>query len=174
MSQKSKFLQWIDYRVRVTILDNRMFLGTFLAYDKHLNVVLSECEEFRRIKPKKQGDPEKEIKRALGMVIIRGENIVSITAEAPPNVNKKLEQAQGQGKSQPIDRKGVQPTSTQQNVGLGGMPIGIGQIPTQNMAPNLGQIPTNLAGGNVRPPTSLPPMMNNIPGMINLQGNQKQ
>jgi len=55
MAQKSKFLQWIDYRVRVTIQDNRMFLGTFLAYDKHLNVVLSECEEFRRIKPKKAG-----------------------------------------------------------------------------------------------------------------------
>jgi hypothetical protein len=82
-----------------------------------------------------------------------------------------LEQNAGPGKSQPIDRKGVQPTQTQQNVGLGGMPIGIGQIPTQSMLPNPGQ---NLAGGNVRPPTSLPPMMNNIPGMINLQGNQKQ
>ena len=101
MAQKSKFLQWIDYRVRVTIQDGRMFLGTFIAFDKHLNLVLSETEEFRRIKPKKagfiitiithsnislKGEPEKEIKRALGMIILRGQNIVSITAEAPPNL----------------------------------------------------------------------------------------
>ena len=81
-ANKSKFLQWIDCRVRVTINDGRMMIGTFIAFDKHLNLVLTETEEFRTIKPKKQGDPEKKIKRALGMIIIRGENIISITAES--------------------------------------------------------------------------------------------
>ena len=69
-----------------------MIVGTFLAFDKHFNLVISETEEFRRIKPKKKGnflnkhigDPEKEIKRVLGLIILRGENIISITAEAPP------------------------------------------------------------------------------------------
>ena len=55
-ANKSKFLTWIDCRVRVTISDNRMLVGTFMAFDKHLNLVLSECEEFRTIKPKKQGN----------------------------------------------------------------------------------------------------------------------
>ena len=54
-SQKSKFIQWIDHRIRVTISDNRMIVGTFLAFDKHFNLVISETEEFRRIKPKKKG-----------------------------------------------------------------------------------------------------------------------
>ena len=54
-SNKSRFWQWIDYRVRVTIQDGRMLVGTFLAFDKHLNVVVSDTEEFRRIKPKNKG-----------------------------------------------------------------------------------------------------------------------
>jgi len=31
-----------------------MIVGTFLAFDKHMNLVLSETEEIRIIRPKKQ------------------------------------------------------------------------------------------------------------------------
>ena len=71
----------------MTIQDGRMFVGTFLAFDKHMNVIMSETEEIRRVKPKK--GEEREIKRQLGMIVVRGQNIVSMTAEAPPNYQNR-------------------------------------------------------------------------------------
>lgn len=89
-------MQWINYRVRVTIQDSRTLVGTLIAFDKHMNLVLSETEEYRKLKPKKvktEGDEEakqnladREVKRALGLIILRGENIVTMSAEAPPNM----------------------------------------------------------------------------------------
>jgi small nuclear ribonucleoprotein B and B' len=79
-----------------------------LAYDKHMNFVLAECEEFRTVKvglpsfmnaieeeADQQGKKTKEAnptdaapsvqqKRTLGLVILRGESIVSVTVEGPP------------------------------------------------------------------------------------------
>ncbi|KZT34896.1 Sm-like ribonucleo protein [Sistotremastrum suecicum HHB10207 ss-3] len=87
-----KMLSLINWRLKVTLNDGRALIGQMLAYDKHMNLVLAECEEFRRVRPKKKtGDTaeprqEQEIKRSLGLVILRGEIVVSISVEGPPPV----------------------------------------------------------------------------------------
>ena len=85
-------LALINWRIKVTINDGRQLVGQMLAFDRHMNLVLAECEEFRRIRPKKkpgqETQPEQEVKRALGLVILRGETVVSLSVESPPPVQE--------------------------------------------------------------------------------------
>ena len=79
----------INWRLKVTINDGRAFVGQMLAFDRHMNLVLAECEEFRRVRPKKkpgesEAGPMQEMKRTLGLVILRGETVVSLSVEGPP------------------------------------------------------------------------------------------
>ena len=84
-------LSLINWRLKVTLNDGRALTGQMLAFDRHMNLVLAECEEFRRIRPKKkpgetEAGPVQEMKRTLGLVILRGETVVSLTVEGPPPV----------------------------------------------------------------------------------------
>lgn len=115
--KQSKMLALINYRLRVTLNDSRTLTGQMLAFDRHLNLVLADCEEFRFIKQKKkkgmgtnpstEEGEELEMKRALGLVILRGETIVSLSVEGPPPVvqdDKGPVLAPGRGTGAPAGR----------------------------------------------------------------------
>lgn len=91
----------VNYRLRVVTLDGRQFTGTMLAFDKHMNLVLSDTEEFRVVK-----NSGNEVKRTMGLVILRGETVVSVTVEAPPT-NEPARAAtipSGPGQARPVSR----------------------------------------------------------------------
>ena len=85
-TRNTRMMSLLNYRLKITLQDGRYLVGQMLAFDKHMNLVLGDTEEFRRIKTKKVvvGLPGREEKRALGLVILRGETIVALSVEAPP------------------------------------------------------------------------------------------
>jgi small nuclear ribonucleoprotein B and B' len=86
----SKMQNLIDYQVRISMNDGRQLTGLLMAFDKFMNIVLGDTEEFRRTKRRsttttvQTGTAEQEEKRTLGLVILRGEQVVSLSLEAPP------------------------------------------------------------------------------------------
>merc|ERR1712039_996579 len=166
--RNTRMAQWLDYRVRVTISDQRMLVGTFMAFDKYMNVVLADCEEFRKIKSKGRKDDEKEVKRTLGFVVLRGETIVSLMAEAPPPSGPKKPEIQpGPGRGQVAGRGMPAAPLSSAPAGLAGPVRGVGGPAAIQMQPKAAALGGMPPGFPVRPP-GMPPMMP-PPGMPGMQ-----
>jgi small nuclear ribonucleoprotein B and B' len=62
-------------RVTLVTTDGERMDGRFLGYDKHMNVILADCE---RSRSKRRGGFERE---ALGFVVLRGEAVAALSVQ---------------------------------------------------------------------------------------------
>jgi len=163
----------INWRLKITLNDGRAMTGQMLAFDRHMNLVLADCEEFRRIRPKKkpgesEAGPEQEIKRALGLVILRGETVVSISVEGPPPVVDEDAKAAGilpgPGRGMPAGRgMGMMPPMGPPGafrpppMGFGGPPGMPGPPPPGFRPPGFPGMPPPPPGFGGPPPGFQPP-----------------
>lgn len=130
----SKMQNLIDYRVRITMNDGRQLTGLLMAFDKFMNLVLADTEEFRRTKRRSTtkaqvDDMEQEEKRTLGLVILRGEQVVSLSVDAPPvseNAGRLAPIQSGFGTAKPIGRGFSAANVVVPPVGLSGPTRGVG------------------------------------------------
>jgi small nuclear ribonucleoprotein B and B' len=150
--------------------DGRAIEGTFLAFDKHLNLVLSEAEEFRATKSKRSKSSsvveEKTEKRHLGLVLIRGENVESLAVQGPPPNTGGLKSTPGGPGQVRGAGRGIVPSSMggQGHQGQHGQAHGQ-QGPGQHAPAGLGGAPTYGMGGGFAPPPPPPGAGMPPPGM---------
>jgi small nuclear ribonucleoprotein B and B' len=158
MSKTSKLYNFINYRVRLTLIDGRTLVGKFMAFDKHMNIVLGDAEEFRTIITKgKAGNEEKEQKRTLGLLLLRGESIVSMIVEGPPpaedsRVNAIKRQQQMQQQQQ--QKQAAAAAAAMSQPAARGVPMMPGMMPAPGMIP-----PPTMPIPVVPPAQQMPGMM---------------
>lgn len=160
-NKQGKMAGLVNWRLRVTLQDGRQLVGQMLAFDKHMNLVLADTEEFRRVKRKaakgatapgaaNNSTPivESEEKRALGLIILRGAHVISLSVESPPPADPaaRLGAAPGAPTSTLAPGGGIaRPAGRGAPVGLAG-PVAIG-APTSFGAPGFPGAPGFGRGG---------------------------
>ena len=153
-------LQFINYRMRVTIQDGRQLVGKFMAFDRHMNLVLGDCEEFRKLPPGKgkKINEEREERRTLGLVLLRGEEVISMTVEGPPPPEESRAKAgsaaalAGPGVGRAAGRGVPTGPLVQAQPGLSGPVRGVGGPSPGMMQPQISRPPVMRPPGQMLPP----------------------
>ena len=162
VNRTSKMLAYINYRMRITIVDGRQIVGRFMAFDRHMNLVLSDAEEFRKLPPKKGlTEEDRAVRRVLGFILLRGEEVVSMTVEGPPPQEDKRARAQaspaGPGSGRAAGR-GMPGMVGAPAPGLMGPIAGLGGPSAASMRPQFSAPPVGAPGFRPgMPPPGMPP-----------------
>jgi len=85
VSKTNRLFKFVNWKIRVTVQDGRHFVGQFIAFDKHTNIVLKDSIEFRR----ERDANDSWSRRELGLILLRGQHVVSLQPEAPPQPKKQ-------------------------------------------------------------------------------------
>jgi len=176
--RSGKMLALINFRMRITIQDSRTFVGKFMAFDKYMNLILADTEEFRKVTVKGKKE-EREEKRTLGLILIRGEAVVSMSVEGPPpqdDRRKPIAGAEGGPGVAKAAGRGMAITPQTAPAGLAG-PVrgvggpGMGQMQPQQAVSAAPQMypgrpaPPPPGGAQAGPPAGMPPPGMPPPGM---------
>ncbi len=49
VNKSAKMMNYVNYRMKIQLSEKRSLVGTFLSFDKYMNVVLADTEEFRKV-----------------------------------------------------------------------------------------------------------------------------
>lgn len=107
-----------------------------------MNIVLGDAEEFRRVKLRKETKgavEERDEKRSLGLIILRGDSVVSMTVEGPPPLEDGDKTAVGGPGIGKVISRGlpVAPIMNSATVGLTGPVLGVGGPAHALMQPSM-------------------------------------
>lgn len=114
VNKNTRLADLINYRLKVTAIDGRSYTGQLLAFDNHMNLVLADTEEGRITKKSYQELAKNKVdgqvkvneeKRFLGLIVLRGEQVVGLTIQSGPtaDLKKRLNQLKlGTGTTRPL------------------------------------------------------------------------
>lgn len=93
--------------LRVTILDGRIFLGTFAGTDRLLNVLLINTDEFKLTGPSSNSNPNPN-GRFVGLILVPWRLVIKIEVHTLPRDGGEVDPDPGVGLRGIVDRLGYE------------------------------------------------------------------